>query len=680
MKGKGTVVISASVILIGMVLFLGLNLGFADTSVYIWDNDAIDWTTTLSNGDPIDNGTANNAYEPQLAIDSTGIVYATYRQWSGVPILSHHIYLTRCDGTDVRIWDNDTANWTTNLSDGDPIDTGTTNDAWVPQLAIDSKDVVYVTYRQFAGGNWHIFLSRYDGTDVRIWDNDTSNWTTTFANGDPIDTGTANGADEPQLAIDANDVVYVTYRQSDGAQDHIYLSRYDGTDVRIWDNDTTDWITNFAVGDPIDTGTANRAYEPQLAIDANNVVYVTYRQMGVANWCIYLSRYDGTDVRIWDNDTTDWITNFAVGDPIDTGIAGAFQPHLAIDSNDVVYVTYRQSDFFDNHIYLNRYDGTDVRIWDNDTADWITNFAVGDPIDTGTTNDADRPQLAIDANDIVYVTYLQFDGAQNHIYLSRYDGTDVRIWDNDTADWITNFAVGDPIDTGTTNDADEPRLAIDANEVVYVAYRQIAGGNWHIFLSRYDGTDVRIWDNDTTDWILTFADGDPIDTGTMNDALEPQLVIDSSEPVYVTYSQMDAMPNWHIYLSRYGAPSSSTGGSSSSSGGRCFIATAAYGSQMAPSVELLREFRDRFLLTNIVGKASVGFYCAISPPIADFIAKHNNLRRLVRVSLLPFVGISWMALHLGIVPTMVFILIFMVSMSGTTVVFIRKIRLRRQKR
>jgi hypothetical protein len=549
MKGKGTVVISASVILIGMVLFLGLNLGFADTSVYIWDNDAIDWTTTLSNGDPIDNGTANNAYEPQLAIDSTGIVYATYRQWSGVPILSHHIYLTRCDGTDVRIWDNDTANWTTNLSDGDPIDTGTTNDAWVPQLAIDSKDVVYVTYRQFAGGNWHIFLSRYDGTDVRIWDNDTSNWTTTFANGDPIDTGTANGADEPQLAIDANDVVYVTYRQSDGAQDHIYLSRYDGTDVRIWDNDTTDWITNFAVGDPIDTG-----------------------------------------------------------------IAGAFQPHLAIDSNDVVYVTYRQSDFFDNHIYLN-----------------------------------------------------------------RYDGTDVRIWDNDTADWITNFAVGDPIDTGTTNDADEPRLAIDANEVVYVAYRQIAGGNWHIFLSRYDGTDVRIWDNDTTDWILTFADGDPIDTGTMNDALEPQLVIDSSEPVYVTYSQMDAMPNWHIYLSRYGAPSSSTGGSSSSSGGRCFIATAAYGSQMAPSVELLREFRDRFLLTNIVGKASVGFYCAISPPIADFIAKHNNLRRLVRVSLLPFVGISWMALHLGIVPTMVFILIFMVSMSGTTVVFIRKIRLRRQK-
>jgi hypothetical protein len=85
-----------------------------------------------------------------------------------------------------------------------------------------------------------------------------------------------------------------------------------------------------------------------------------------------------------------------------------------------------------------------------------------------------------------------------------------------------------------------------------------------------------------------------------------------------------------------------------SSGGQgCFIATAAYGSKMEPYVKLLREFRDRFLLANTVGKAFVNIYYACSPPIADFIAKHDNLRAVVRLSLLPIVGMSWVALTIG---------------------------------
>ncbi|MCK4790322.1 MAG: hypothetical protein KAV87_41680, partial [Desulfobacteraceae bacterium] len=97
---------------------------------------------------------------------------------------------------------------------------------------------------------------------ARIWDNDTSSWTTTFANGDPIDTGTANDAFYPQVVVDSNDIVYFTYYQSFTGRDHIYLSRYDGTDVRIWDKGVPEWTDNFANGDPIDTGTANDASNP----------------------------------------------------------------------------------------------------------------------------------------------------------------------------------------------------------------------------------------------------------------------------------------------------------------------------------------------------------------------------------------------------------------------------------
>jgi hypothetical protein len=72
-------------------------------------------------------------------------------------------------------------------------------------------------------------------------------------------------------------------------------------------------------------------------------------------------------------------------------------------------------------------------------------------------------------------------------------------------------------------------------------------------------------------------------------------------------------------------------------GGGCFIATAAYGSYLDPHVYVLREFRDRHLLTNSLGSAFVAFYYRNSPPIADYIARHDFLRAVARYMLTPVV-------------------------------------------
>jgi hypothetical protein len=66
---------------------------------------------------------------------------------------------------------------------------------------------------------------------------------------------------------------------------------------------------------------------------------------------------------------------------------------------------------------------------------------------------------------------------------------------------------------------------------------------------------------------------------------------------------------------------------------------------MEPHVKVLRDFRDRFLLSNTIGRTFVHIYYSYSPPIAEFIAKHNFIRMLVRWSLLPFVGASWTMLN-----------------------------------
>jgi hypothetical protein len=69
----------------------------------------------------------------------------------------------------------------------------------------------------------------------------------------------------------------------------------------------------------------------------------------------------------------------------------------------------------------------------------------------------------------------------------------------------------------------------------------------------------------------------------------------------------------------------------------CFIATAAYGSYLDPHVETLREFRDRYLLTNLPGRWFVAWYYRVSPAIAEEIAASPVLRAIVRVALTPVV-------------------------------------------
>ena len=108
---------------------------------------------------------------------------------------------------------------------------------------------------------------------------------------------------------------------------------------------------------------------------------------------------------------------------------------------------------------------------------------------------------------------------------------------------------------------------------------------------------------------------------------------------------------------------------SSEEGGGCLIATATYGSELAPQVQQLRELRDNQLLQTESGAAFMStfndIYYSFSPVIADYERENPLFKEAVKLAITPMIsslslmenaesesevlsiGISVIALNLG---------------------------------
>jgi hypothetical protein len=103
---------------------------------------------------------------------------------------------------------------------------------------------------------------------------------------------------------------------------------------------------------------------------------------------------------------------------------------------------------------------------------------------------------------------------------------------------------------------------------------------------------------------------------------------------------------------------------------RCFIATAAYGTPMASEIQVLRDFRDRYLVTNAPGRCFVSLYYKCSPPVARFIAHHDSLRAVVRGGLAPIIWLATIALKATMVQKLTVLCSFLITATMTVVALI----------
>ncbi len=110
----------------------------------------------------------------------------------------------------------------------------------------------------------------------------------------------------------------------------------------------------------------------------------------------------------------------------------------------------------------------------------------------------------------------------------------------------------------------------------------------------------------------------------------------------------------------------------------CPMLTTANGTPLQPHLDILRDFRDKYLMPSKFGRSLVDLYYKYSPYVAELIEKNKVLRMMAWINLLPLVAFSYSMVNFGPAVSAVMV-VFVFVLPVILISFFRR-RLRRKER
>lgn len=257
---------------------------------------------------------------------------------------------------------------------------------------------------------------------------------------------------DPQVAFDAAGNGAAVWSQFDGLRKNVWASRYTAS--------TTTWSTPVL----IETNNTGDADFPQLALDSAGNALVVWEQS------------DGTRRNIWTNRYTAATQGWGTAQLLETDdVSFANAPYIAVDTNGNGMAVWEQSDGIRKNIWARRYDGA--------SGQWEVASVI-----EASGEDANTPQVAVDANGVFIAVWRGYDGVVHqryNLWANRYVAGvgwgSAALISNNTTDpgAISDALVSRNVDTPhVAMDAAGNALAVWAQDNSIYANRYTVGAGW----------------------------------------------------------------------------------------------------------------------------------------------------------------------------------------------------------
>jgi len=575
--------------------------------------------------------TPNNAVTPTISADDNGHVYVVWSDNRGGP---YKAYINTKFGE---------SGWSPRSV---PINTGfpkaegaiQDGDATLPQVCSDNSGHVYVVWvddRAVKAGTGKKDIYFRFSKDYGISWNAPDSFTDYRIDSDNPALGNSIN---PQIACNEDGNVYIVW-QDDRNRAGFYEVYFRSLQVQF--SKPTDFIVPYQTPElRLNTGVTAGLYSalfPVISTDKKGSVYVAWQDSRTVP---EEDSYPGIYMNYSSNHGATWASKATRVDTAPVGFYQALYPAISSDTFGNVYVAwtdnagraelgeaYAADGTFD--VYFNSSHNYGVTWDDKDTR-----------IDTpskGSNTNAKHVAIANNEQGIVTVVW-----ADNR---SSFEEAGVKInynifanhsenYGNSFRDSNANIRIDVGIEPGSNNPS-TPRVQIDKSGNTFVTWIDNRFGTDDVLFSfSINKGRSGSWGN----YIYLLDDAQPY-----GNSINPAMTIDSHGHVYIAWQDDRntlVKDNNNIFFISGFLDIEKLLIAGQRLGESCFIATAAYGSPIERHVVLLREFRDKFLLTNRYGEWFVATYYRLSPPAAQFISGHPYLKPVVRVALFPFVGFA----------------------------------------
>lgn len=462
-----------------------------------------------------------------------------------------------------------------------------TTNARNPQVAMSGSKAV-VIWEQANGSTVYGIRANYSADGGATWQ----------ATASPLVLNDATGWDamHSSIAISGDRMVVVWAQSPDGNYERIYANQSDNVGAS-WSGPTQ-----------ISSTTSTKAKSPHVAISGSNVAAVWQQEKDPAT-NFYLIRANASA----DAGVT-WGTDAAVDN---TPTQHSRRPQIAVSDNAVVAVWDTEDASGWTHMYSNRtaFSGGTV-VWTPGNAQLLEHTETG-------FWDLEAKIAMFGQN--VIVVWQRWD-ASNHTWLQTVQSG------NAGASWSLPLTL------------DDSASGINRHELMMME-------RYAVCIWQYDdGSLSKVRSSASFDEGESWTDPEAIDSSTLYNNFDMKIAAsgDNLVSVYARYNSDPAIDRVNIYANN---ASFSGGGFIVFAGedGHCFIASTAFGSPLAGQVDILRKFRDGYLLTNSLGRSFVAWYYENGPVAAKFIEDKPILKALVRVALYPLIGFSYLLIS-GILP------------------------------
>ena len=352
------------------------------------------------------------------------------------------------------------------------------------QVAMNDNGDAIIVWQQSDGVNEQIFKAEYRN----------GQWIVPSSLSDNI---SPDGYDAqiPQVAMSNNGNAIIVWQQNNGSNDQIYKAEYRNGQ----------WTLPSSISDSISPNGQN-AQMPQVAMDNQGNAIIVWKQSDSNNDQIYKAEYRNGQ----------WTFPADLSDHISISGQPATMPQVAINDNGNAIIVWQQSNG-GTLIFYSKYNNG---IWDNPTD-------LSDNVLSVTTSSSSNPQVAMDNNGNIVVTWFQENGTDYNIYKAEYRN----------GQWTKPIDLNDKVNPDGAS-AFYSQVAMNDNGDAIIVWQQSNGANTEIYKAEYhDGQ-----------WTLPSISDYISPAG--QDALTPQVSMDNNNQIIVVWQQSDGS-NDQIYKAEY---------------------------------------------------------------------------------------------------------------------------------